>query len=134
MVTAYREGFDAIQPHHIIPQPRGIAEAILRGNPTKAYPYIRHIVHDSNGDFESVTDAEIRASRKLVEELEGLSPCFTASAAVAGLIKQVKTGKVPKEDTVVVNLTGGDRTRSRPEQLAGIHWLVRDAHGGWHDE
>jgi threonine synthase len=109
MVNAYREGAATIQPHHIVPRPRGIAEAILRGDPTRAYPLVRGIVVESGGDFVSVSDDEIRQARRMVEEMEGALPCFSASTAVAGLIKQVRNGSFPVKDTVMINLTGGDR-------------------------
>lgn len=123
MVRAYQEGHTAIQPHHIVPRPAGIAEAILRGDPTKAYPHVRAIVVESKGDFVSVTEAEIRDARKLVEDLEGLSPCFSSSTAVAGLIKQARSGKLPLHDTVMVNLTGGDRPSTG--KAGPVRWLSR---------
>lgn len=115
-------------PHHVVHKPEGIAEAILRGDPTRAYPHVRRIVIDSDGDFESVSEAEIREARRMVEELEGLTPCFSASTAVAGLIKQVRGGRFPVEDRVMVNLTGGDRAdRSMSDR---VRWLSH-SEGRW---
>jgi threonine synthase len=128
MVRAYREGSTTIRPDHIVRRPHGIAEAILRGDPTRAYPPVRQIVIESGGDFVSVSQQEIRDARRLVEDLEGVSPCFSASTAVAGLFKQVKDGKFPLNDTVMVNLTGGDRTGE--PAAARIVWMRRDK-GGW---
>lgn len=123
MVRAYKEGSTTIQPQHIVRRPAGIAEAILRGDPTRAYPHVRRIVVESNGDFVSVTEAEIREARKMVEEYEGLSPCFSASTSIAGLIKKVRSGDFPLKDTVMVNITGGDRPS--PKTATRVHWLVR---------
>lgn len=122
LVRAYKEGCDAIMPHHLVKRPHGIAEAILRGDPSRVYPYVKGIVVESGGDFASVTEREIREARTMVEELEGVSPCFSASTALAGLIKQVRNDCFPRTDTVLVNLTGGDRARSAPD---GIRWLRR---------
>lgn len=128
MVRAYRDGSAEIMPHHVVHKPEGIAEAILRGDPTRAYPHVRRIVIDSDGDFESVSEAEIREARRMVEELEGLTPCFSASTAVAGLIKQVRGGRFPVEDRVMVNLTGGDRAdRSMSDR---VRWLSH-SEGRW---
>jgi len=109
MVRAWSEGSEVIRPEHRVAMPTGIAEAILRGDPTKAYPYIRRIVIASGGDFADVSDVEIRSARSLVEDLEGLSPCFSASAALAGLVKFSQKNAVPADSVVVVNLTGGER-------------------------
>lgn len=128
MARAFREGSNSIQPHHIVARPTGIAEAILRGNPSRVYPLVRDIVLESRGDMASVSEAEIREARRLVEDLEGISPCFSASTAVAGLIRQVREGRFPVRDTVLVNLTGGDRTDGIP--AANLTWMRRDP-GGW---
>src|SRR5437867_789508 len=131
LVRAYKEGCDAIQPRHIVQRPEGIAEAILRGDPSRVYPYVKRIVVESGGDFVSVTEDEIREARKLAEELEGLSPCFSASTAVAGLVKQMRSAGFPRNETVLVNLTGADRPRTQP--ASSIRWLRRGA-GGWIEE
>ncbi len=124
MVRAYEEGSDAILPKHVVARPEGIAEAILRGDPSRVYPYVKGIVVESGGDFVAVTEDEIREARRMTEELEGISPCFSASTAVAGLIKKVRNGTFPRNETVMVNLTGGDRPRTPP--AASVRWLRRD--------
>ncbi len=67
----------------------------------------------------------------MTEELEGVSPCFSAATAVAGLIKQVRGDRFPRADTVLVNLTGGDRPRTPPAE--SVRWLRRNA-DGWVEE
>ena len=131
MVRAYHEDSETIQPHHIVPHPRGIADAILRGNPTKVYPYIRQIVIESRGTFVAVSEDDIREARRMIEELEGLSPCFSASTAMAGLIKQVRNKSFPVKETVFVNLTGGERTgEPAPKKIT---WMQR-GQNGWTEE
>ena len=132
MVRAYQEGHTAIQPHHLVHRPMGIAEAILRGDPSRVYPYVRRIVVESGGEFVSVTDDEIREARGLVETFEGIFPCFSASTAVAALIKQVRRGAFPKHETVLVNLTGGDRPRTAPGR--DICWLRREQDRWIHEQ
>jgi threonine synthase len=56
--------------------PAGIAEAILRGDPSRVYPYVKAIVVESGGDFVAVTEDEIREARRVTEELEGFRPAF----------------------------------------------------------
>lgn len=129
MIRAWEEGSEQIAPHHRIAMPDGIAEAILRGDPTKAYPPIRHIVLESGGDMVSVSETEIREARRMVEGEEGLSPCFAASAAVAGLIKRVKSGTLPRSHRVVVNLTGSDRQPEATAPARAPIVLVREGGG-----
>ena len=131
LVKAYTEGAAKIEPRHVVPRPQGIAEAILRGDPSRVYPYVKNIVVESGGDCVSVTENEIREARRMTEELEGVSPCFSAATAVAGLIRQVQSGKFPREDTVLVNLTGGDRPRARAAE--SVRWLRREG-DGWIEE
>jgi threonine synthase len=84
-------------------------------------------VIDSRGTFASVSEAEIRAARRDVEDCEGLSPCFAAAAAVAGLIKIARAGGIRRNAVVVVNLTGGDR----PDEDArrSIRWISKTGEG-----
>lgn len=131
MVSAWRDDSDAIQPHHVVEHPTGIAMAILRGDPTRAYPHVHRITRQSGGSFEAVTEKEIREARRRVEQLEGIRPCFSASTALAGLIKKAKAGEVQADEVVLVNLTGRDRALETTEALAVR--LVR-TEDGWEPE
>jgi threonine synthase len=131
MARAFDDGSEVIRPEYVVHKPTGIAQAILRGDPTRVYPYVRKIVLESNGTFATVNEAEIRASRRMVEELEGISPCFSASAALAGLVRQVRQGTFPRNDTVLVNLTGSDRCPSQSPRT--VHWL-KPSTDGWTPE
>ena len=109
MVHAWKEGSEAIQPHHIVANPSGIAKAILRGDPTGAYPRMRRIVGETNGTFAAAGEPQIREARQMVEQLEDISPCFSASTALAGLIRQVRTGQA-----VPGRYGAGEPDRPRP--------------------
>jgi threonine synthase len=127
MVSAWRDGSMSIRPEHVVRQPRGIASAILRGDPSRAYPRVREIVAESGGSFVAVSETEIRAAHRLVEDLEGISTCFSAAAAVAGLSRLRRSGALPAHQTVLVNLTGKERS---PQIPASALWLTRQ-NGGW---
>jgi threonine synthase len=88
-------------------------------------------VLESNGGFVAVSEADIREARCMVEELEGISPCFSASAALAGIIRLVRRGEFPREDTVLINLTGSDRQPSAASTR--IHWL-KGSGSSWEPE
>ena len=132
MAKAYRESSPEIRERHIFHHPNGIAKAILRGNPTKAYPYIREIVLESSGDIIAVSEEEIRKAQKQILDDEGIEICFSASAAVAGLIRSAITGFISGDDIVVTNLTGSDRREAPVPQnvirmvKTGGEWVRAD--------
>lgn len=123
MVSAWRAGSEVIRAGDIVHRPTGIAQAILRGDPTRAYPHVRRITQHSGGTMVAVSEAEIRESRDLVAELEGIRVCFSAATAVAGLIRARSDAEVPLKDTVLVNLTGSDRDGTPPAERT--HWVHR---------
>jgi threonine synthase len=125
MARAYADGSGTIRPEHIVTSPTGIAESILRGDPTRAYPYVRRIVIESGGGFVMVSEAEIRDARRRVEECEGISPCFSASAAVAGVTRLAR--EFSNDSVVVVNLTGSDRPQM--QKPSNIVWIPRTSEG-----
>jgi threonine synthase len=128
MVHAFEGGSAQIRPQDVVRRPRGIAQAILRGDPSRSYPYVCEITRASGGGFVAVGEPEIRDARRMMEELEGLTPCYTAATAVAGLVRMARQGRIPPDDCVLVNLTGADRPPSAP--LRHVHWLERGA-AGW---
>jgi threonine synthase len=128
MVSAWRDGAEQIRPSDIVERPEGIAAAILRGDPSRTYPHVRRIVRESNGTFVAVSERDIREARQLAERFEGISPCFAAAAALAGLVKLSRQGEVPLDDTFLVNLTGSDRVGTRPGP--STYWLARTG-SGW---
>ena len=127
MVSAFREGSPTIRPQDLVKRPGGIAKAILRGDPTRAYPYVRQIVQESGGTFVAVGEDEIRTARRLLEDLEGVCPCFSAAAALAGVARLAREGAIDPGAAIVVNLTGGDR----PESGDGcsVRWVEKGANG-----
>lgn len=127
MVRAFADGSEKIRPEHLVARPTGIAKAILRGDPTRAYPYVRKIVLESGGSFVAVSDDEMRLARRKVEDLEGVSPCFAASAAVAGVMKLARVSAFRRDSVVVVNLTGGDRPDA--DETTNVEWIERGPDG-----
>jgi threonine synthase len=114
MVSAWRAGAEQIRPSDVVERPSGIAEAILRGNPTRVYPHVRRIVIESGGSLQAVSERQIRRAHRMLEQLEGISTCYAAAAALAGLIELRGAGGLSPTDTVLVNLTGGMRQGTPP--------------------
>lgn len=108
MAHAFGEDADAIAEHHIIREPSGLAYAILRGDPTGTYPYIRGLCQQSGGRILAAAETGIHEARALLDSV-GLRPCFASATSFAGAIKAAREGVLGKDSVVLVNLTGADR-------------------------
>ncbi len=62
---------------------------------------------DTDGEITVVTNAAARKAAELFEQTEGIDIHPAASVAVASLIKFVKDGKINRDKTVMINITGG---------------------------
>ena len=105
MVTAYEEGSPVIRDHHIVRNPTGIAQAILRGDPSGSYPYVYEMVQESGGTFVRVSEAEILEAQARLKELEGLACGYCGAATIAAAAKLAQQGQLRSEETVLLNLT-----------------------------
>lgn len=112
MVRSWRAGSAVTRPEDVVHDPVGIAEAILRGNPGATYPHLFHVVQQSGGLFEAVSEAEIRDAQLMLHELEGIVACPSASTTVAAVRKLHAQGVVDDHDVIFVNVTGGLRTET----------------------
>ena len=61
----------------------------------------------TGGDIFVATNAMARKARKLFKELEGVDIYSAAGIATASLINAVAAGKVEKDATIMLNITGG---------------------------
>lgn len=123
MVKAWEENAENIQPSHIEKNPVGIAEAILRGNPTRAYPHVRKVVKESGGLMLSVSNQEIIFAKEMVFEDEGINICHAAATAVAAIYKLALKDPSIKSQNIVINLSGGVRDIQEPSTID--RWLQR---------
>ena len=123
MVKAWEENAENIQPSHIEKNPVGIAEAILRGNPTRAYPHVRKVVKESGGLMLSVSNQEIIFAKEMVLEDDGIIICHAAATAVAAIYKLALKDPAIKSQNIVVNLSGGVRNNQEPSTID--RWLQR---------
>ncbi|WP_394842264.1 pyridoxal-phosphate dependent enzyme [Pendulispora brunnea] len=130
-VHAWREGSSTIQPHHILKNPDGIADALLKGDHSETYPYVHQMMMHTGGTFVSVTADEIRAARRAILEYEGISACCAASTTVAGIRKLVERGEMKPEERILVALTGSDRN---PAHHVKTYRRVVRTKDGWEPE
>ena len=89
---------------------------------------VREIVLESGGSLVAVSETEIREARSMIEDLEGLSPCFSAAAAFAGVVRMARAEALPPDHTILVNLTGSDRQKA---ERAGSHQWMERTDRGW---
>lgn len=105
MVRAYEEGSPVIREHHIVRNPSGIAQAILRGDPSGSYPYVYQMVRESGGTFVRVSEAEIHEGQARLQGLEGIACGYCGAATIAAAAKLVRQGTLRPDETVLLNLT-----------------------------
>jgi threonine synthase len=101
IAQAYKDGRDFINPV----KPNTVAKSLAIGNPADAV-YALDIARKTNGQIESVTDAEIIAGMKLLAETEGIFTETAGGTTVAVLKKLVEAGKIEPDEKTVVYITG----------------------------
>ncbi len=101
IAQAFREGRDFINPV----KPNTIAKSIAIGNPADGV-YAVEIAQKTNGNIESVNDAEIIDGIKLLAETEGIFTETAGGTTIAVLKKLVEAGKINPDETTVVYITG----------------------------
>jgi threonine synthase len=88
-----------------VSNPETVATAIRIGNP-QSWNQARCAVEESHGWFAECSDEEILSAQRLLAEKEGVF-CEPASAvAIAGVLKDIESGRIPAGSTVVCTLTG----------------------------
>ncbi|NDJ18128.1 threonine synthase [Myxacorys almedinensis] len=115
IAQAFSEGRDFISPV----KPNTIAKSLAIGNPADGV-YAIDIAHKTNGNIESVTDAEIIEGMKLLAETEGIFTETAGGTTIATLKKLVEAGKIDPDETTVVYITGnGLKTQEAVQGYVG---------------
>jgi threonine synthase len=99
------EGAAAIVRGKPVANPETVATAIRIGNPA-SWQEAEQAARESGGQIDSVTDEEIIAAYKLLAEAEGIFCEPSSAAALAGLVKHLRSGTLPADSTVACVLTG----------------------------
>jgi threonine synthase len=110
MVRSWRAGSPVTRPQDVLHEPTGIAEAILRGNPTATYPHLEPVVRASGGTFLEVGEAQIREAQELLHDYEGIEACPASATTIAGIRLLEQRGELHRDDVVLANITGGLRS------------------------
>ncbi|KZZ83439.1 threonine synthase [Bacillus sp. SJS] len=99
------EGAAAIVRKQVIDQPETIATAIRIGNPA-SWELAVAAADQSGGKIDEVTDNEILEAYRLIARSEGIFAEPASCASIAGVMKQLKSGEIPKGVRIVSVLTG----------------------------
>ena len=105
MVGAQAEGAAPIVDGAPVANPRTVASAIRIGNPA-SWEGATSARDESGGMISAVTDAEILAAQVRLASSEGLFAEPASAAPLALLFRLVREGKIEKDSTTVVVLTG----------------------------
>jgi threonine synthase len=117
---AFQEGRDFITPV----KPNTIAKSIAIGNPADGV-YALDIARKTNGNIESVNDAEIVDAIKLLAETEGIFTETAGGTTIAVLKKLVEAGKINPDETTVVYITGnGLKTQEAVQGCIGEPFAI----------
>jgi threonine synthase len=100
-VKAIPKGDDIIEPQ----KPNTIAKSIAIGNPADGY-YVYQAVKESGGWGESATDREIVDAIKLLARTEGIWTEPAGGTTLAATIKLIEQGRIPRDESIVVSITG----------------------------
>src|SRR4051812_21617449 len=112
---------------HPIAEPHTIATAIRIGNPA-SWQGATNALKESNGHIDKVTDEEILAAYKLIARTDGIFVEPASAAALAGLIKCVKAGKIPEGSVITATMTGhGLKDPDNAIKTAGFEPIVVEA-------
>ncbi|MFQ5681611.1 MAG: threonine synthase, partial [Candidatus Omnitrophota bacterium] len=101
IVTAIQEDSEIIRPV----KPKTIAKSLAIGNPADGY-YAYDVVKRSGGWAAAVSDEEIIGAIKLLAETEGIFTETAGGVTLGAAIKLVKQKRIPKDESVVICITG----------------------------
>lgn len=117
MVNSWKKGLEKAE---VVNSPKTRIETLATGDPGRSYEFLRQIVNNTNGAFDSVSDADAFRAMHVLAKMEGISAEPAAAVAFAGLFKLIRAGVIKPSDTVVVNCTG--HTMPAEAGILGENW------------
>ncbi len=99
--AAIKQGTDIIKPV----KPNTVAKSLAIGNPADGY-YASHIVKETGGYAEDVSDEEIIDGIKLLAKTEGIFAETAGGVTVATARKLIEQGRIGRNERTVICITG----------------------------
>jgi threonine synthase len=128
MVRAWERGADVMSAEDVIARPRGLSKSTLRGDSRMVYSYVRQAVLESGGIMLTAAQDAMREMRALALATEGLDICHTSAMTIVAARELARRGWLERDATVMLNLTGADRTG---EPHAPADYIVERDGEGW---
>ena len=100
--TAFKRGTDMVKP---VQNPQTIVKSLAIGTPADGYYAIRSM-KETGGSAEECTDEEVVEGIKLLAEYAGIFAETAGGVTVACAKKLIDTGKIPKNESAVLCITG----------------------------
>ena len=120
IVAAFKEGIDWIKPQ----RPQTIAKSLAIGNPADGY-YALKTIRETGGSAEDVTDEEIVEGMKLLARTEGIFTETAGGVTVAVTKKLIDQGKIPRDESVLISITGnGLKTQEAVQDRVGRPLII----------
>ncbi len=105
-------------------KPKTIAKSLAIGNPADGY-YARDVIVQSKGAAEAVTDEEIIEGIKLLAATEGIFTETAGGVTVACAKKLIQNGIIPKNESIVISITGqGLKTQEAIQHHVGRPYVI----------
>jgi threonine synthase len=105
MVGAQADGAAPIVRGHVFEKPKTVASAIKIGNPA-SWEGATMARDESGGMIDAVSDSEILRAQVQLASMEGLFAEPASCAPLALLVRLVREGRIERDSTTVVVLTG----------------------------
>ncbi len=100
--TAVKNGWESHRP---VKKPNTIAKSLAIGDPADGY-FAARLIRSSGGWAEDVTDEEIVEAMTLLGRTEGIFAETAGGVTVAVTRKLVEQGRIPREEEIVICITG----------------------------
>jgi threonine synthase len=128
--TAVKNGWETHRP---VRKPNTIAKSLAIGDPADGY-FAAKVIRDSGGWAEDVSDIEISEAMALLGRTEGVFAETAGGVTVAVARKLIEQGRIPRDDEVVLCITGNglktqDAVADHLEQPAVIRPSLEEFEG-----